>query len=86
MTCQQHTRALLDISTALLAMQREIITLRAQVEAMRASKPSPWITLERIATLIRWIGRFLETPSGQSLTAAAIGAGAWLVKWLVGNS
>jgi hypothetical protein len=76
-----QTRALLDISTALLATQRELMELRREVEAIRASASKPAITLGHIATLIHWIGQFSQTRLGQSFIAGAIAIGAAFVKW-----
>lgn len=81
MTCT-NTRALLDIATAMLAMQREITALRQQVEALSNPKPSRWNIQAVTVTLIQLIGRFLLTQYGQSLIAVVIAGVAGCLKWL----
>lgn len=81
MTCP-HTRALLDLSTAMLAMHRELKALRLQVEAVTTRKP--WITWERLADIAKSIGEFSKTPFGQSLIGAVIAGVGCFIRWITG--
>jgi ribosomal protein L29 len=77
---------MLSMAVSILALQRQVTELRAQVETMRTTKPKGASTLRRAIGLARILGRFLETKHGQALVAIIGPAIAAFVKWLVGNS